>query len=123
MTDRVAVFGDGVCDAAMARNGKIFALPEHIDRIFNGMAELKIDPPCSKQEMADTLLEMLGKVDESEVFVYWRVTRGTARRSHTFDPNMESNFWTMIFPDKADPLDREFSAITREYHRRRTGRA
>ena len=114
MTDRVAVFGDGVYDAAMARNGKIFALPEHIDRIFNGMAELKINPPCSKQEMADTLLEMLGKVDESEVFVYWQVTRGTARRSHTFDPNMESNFWIMIFPDKADPLDREFSAITHE---------
>lgn len=81
MMDRVTVFGDGVYDAAMGRNGKIFALPEHIDRIFNGMAKLKINPPCSKQEMADTLLEMLGKVDESEVFVYWQVTRGTARRA------------------------------------------
>ena len=45
----------------MGRNGKIFALPEHIDRIFNGMAKLKINPPCSKQEMADTLLEMLAR--------------------------------------------------------------
>lgn len=114
MMDRVTVFGDGVYDAAMGRNGKIFALPEHIDRIFNGMAKLKINPPCSKQEMADTLLEMLGKVDESEVFVYWQVTRGTARRAHAFDADMESNFWIMIFPDKVDPMNREFSAITHE---------
>lgn len=114
MMDRVTVFGDGVYDAAMGRNGKIFALPEHIDRIFNGMAKLKINPPCSKQEMADTLLEMLGKVDESEVFVYWQVTRGTARRAHAFGVDMKSNYWIMIFPDKVDPMNREFTAITHE---------
>ncbi|MGI6590210.1 MAG: aminotransferase class IV [Eggerthellaceae bacterium] len=114
MTDRVCVFGDGVYDAAMGRNGKIFALPEHIDRIFNGMAALKINPPCSKQEMAHLLLEMLGKVDQSENLVYWQVTRGSARREHSFDPAIKANLWIMVYPDKADPMDREFSAITHE---------
>lgn len=114
MNDRATYFGDGVYDGAIGRNGKIFALPEHIDRIFNGMAALKINPPCSKQQMADTLLEMLAKVDVSETFVYWQVTRGTARRSHAFDPAIRSNFWIMIFPDKVDPKDREFRAITHE---------
>lgn len=114
MTDRVCVFDDGVYDGAMGRNGKIFALPEHIDRIFNGMAALHINPPCGKQQMADTLLEMLAKVDLPTTFVYWQVTRGTAVRSHTYDPDIKSNFWIMIMADKVDPMDREFSAITHE---------
>lgn len=35
MNDRVCWFGDGVYDAGPARNYKIFAIDEHIDRFFN----------------------------------------------------------------------------------------
>ena len=35
MNDRVCWFGDGVYDAGLSRNYKIFALNEHIDRLFN----------------------------------------------------------------------------------------
>ena len=35
MNDRACYFGDGVYEATLARNGKIFALKEHLDRFFN----------------------------------------------------------------------------------------
>ena len=35
MNDRACYFGDGVYEATLARNGKIFALKEHLDR-FSG---------------------------------------------------------------------------------------
>ena len=35
MNDRACYFGDGVYEATLARNGKIFALKDHLDRFFN----------------------------------------------------------------------------------------
>ena len=37
MNDRVCYFGDGVYDATSSRNYTIFALDEHIDRIYNSV--------------------------------------------------------------------------------------
>ena len=33
MNDRACYFGDGVYEATLARNGKIFALKDHLDRV------------------------------------------------------------------------------------------
>ena len=41
MTDRVCYFGDGVYDATYSHNYNIFALDEHIDRIYNSAALLR----------------------------------------------------------------------------------
>lgn len=41
MNDRVCYFGDGVYDATLARNGKIFALDAHLDRFYNSAAFLR----------------------------------------------------------------------------------
>ena len=43
MLDRGCYFGDGVYDATYSRNYKIFALDEHIDRIYNSAALLRIE--------------------------------------------------------------------------------
>ena len=38
ITDRGLYFGDGVYDAAMVRNKKIFALSDHLDRFYSSLA-------------------------------------------------------------------------------------
>ena len=43
MNDRVCWFGDGVYDASYSRNGNIFAIDEHIDRIYNSASLLRIN--------------------------------------------------------------------------------
>ncbi len=48
MNDRACYFGDGVYEATLARNGKIFALKEHLDRFFNSAGLIKIDIPTLK---------------------------------------------------------------------------
>ena len=35
MNDRACYFGDGVYEATMSRNYNIFAIDEHIDRLYN----------------------------------------------------------------------------------------
>ena len=39
MNDRACYFGDGVYEATLARNGKIFALKDHLDRFFNSAGQ------------------------------------------------------------------------------------
>jgi D-alanine transaminase len=53
MNDRVCYFGDGVYDASYSRNYKIFALDEHIDRLYRSAAELRIDIHETKAEMRE----------------------------------------------------------------------
>ena len=63
MNDRVCYFGDGVYDATLARNYKIFAIDEHIDRFFNSAGLLKIKIPYTKDEVKALLNEMLQKME------------------------------------------------------------
>ena len=84
MNDRVCWFGDGVYDAGPARNGKIFAIDEHIDRFFNSAGLLDIVMPVTKPELKQLLQEMVDKMDDTELFVYYQVTRGTGIRNHAY---------------------------------------
>lgn len=114
MNDRVSWFGDGVYEATYARNHKIFALDEHIDRLYNSAGLLGIKPPCTKEEMKAVLQEMVDKVDSGEQFVYWQLTRGTQPRLHVYPEDMKANFWIMLRPQGIQPLDQELKVITLE---------
>ena len=97
MNDRVCWFGDGVYDAGPCRNGNIFALDEHIDRFFRSAAMLDMEMPMGKGELRELLCELVRKVDSRDLFVYYQLTRGTAPRSHDYDPG-PGNLWVMIRP-------------------------
>ena len=98
MNDRAHYFGDGVYDATYSRNHIIWNLQEHLDRLYNSARLLEIEPPCTKEEMAEILKEMVKKVDNGNQFVYWQVSRGTADRNHAFPKGVKSNLWIMLRP-------------------------
>ena len=97
MNDRVCWFGDGVYDATMARNRIIYALDEHLDRIYNSMAGLRIRPPMPKFKMGELLCKLVQKTEDGDLFVYWQVTRGTDDRNHAFGGG-PSNLWVTLRP-------------------------
>ncbi len=114
MNDRVCYFGDGVYDATYSRNYKIFALDEHINRIYNSASLLDIKIDISKEEMSGILNEMVKKMDTGNNFVYWQVTRGTAPRNHPFPKNAKPNLWINIFPKELFDTSKKVSVITSE---------
>ena len=87
MQDRAMFFGDGVYDFVFACGGKFFALNDHIDRFFNSMRLLEIEPSCTKEELAEKLQMCL---DASEIpgqaSVYFQTSRGNCARNHIFPP-------------------------------------
>lgn len=113
MNDRVHFFGDGVYDATCSRNHVIYLLDEHIERFFNSAGLLKIQLPCTKEELKNILQEMVDKVDGKDLFVYWQVTRGTAPRNHAF-PHVKSNLWITITPMKFNDLKERVALTTME---------
>lgn len=119
MNDRVHWFGDGVYDAGPARNYKIFAIDEHIDRFFNSAKLLEIEMPCTKQELKDLLNKLVKEVDTGDLFVYYQVTRGTGIRDHAFTEG-PGNLWVMLKPasisDGLTPIKLITEPDTRFFH-------
>ena len=114
MNDRASYFGDGVYDATYSRNHIIWNLQEHLDRLYNSAKLLQIEPPCSKEEMAEILKDMVKKVDNGNQFVYWQVTRGTADRNHAFPKGVKSNLWIMLRPRDVFDTYKKVKVVTTE---------
>lgn len=100
MNDRACYFGDGIFEAAYTRNYIIYALDEHIDRLYDSAEYLDIKMPHTKGELADILYSMVKKVDSDEQLVYFQISRGTEMRNHAPSPGLVGNLWIMIKPMK-----------------------
>ena len=85
ITDRGFYFGDGVYDAAMVNNRKIFALEDHLDRFYSSLKLLRIEPPMERDELTKTLNELVSQLDsDAPHMLYWQSTRAVAHRMHAF---------------------------------------
>lgn len=111
MNDRVVWFGDGVYDATMARNHVIYSLDEHLDRIYNSMAALRIRPPMAKFQMGELLCDLVKKLEDGDQFVYWQVTRGTEDRNHAFG-GTPANLLVTLRPRKPKDTYKPIKLIT-----------
>lgn len=110
MNDRVCWFGDGVYDAGPCRNYHIFALDEHVDRFFNNAGLLKIQMPCTKEELKALLNDLVRKMDTGSLFVYYQVTRGTAVRSHEFPAGLSGQSMGHVKTPESTGADSENQA-------------
>ena len=113
MNDRVTYFGDGVYDATYARNHKIFALDDHLDRFYNSCRLLKIPFDMPREELAKTLEDLVNQVDDGETFLYWQATRGTGMRNHAF-PATKPNLLVTVTPCKFKNVYKKLRLITLE---------
>ena len=96
MNDRACFFGDGIFEVAYARNHKIYALSEHLDRMYDSAAMLGYNMPIRKDEFASLLYELSSKVDSPDQLIYWQVSRGTEMRSHAPQSELTANIWVTI---------------------------
>ena len=98
MNDRACFFGDGLFEVAYVRNYKIYALDEHMDRLYDGAKTLGYNMPITKSEFSSLLYELSAKVDSPDQLLYWQVSRGTEMRSHAPQSELVANIWVTIRP-------------------------
>ena len=116
LNDRAVYFGDGVYEVVYFKNGKVFALYDHLDRFYNSLSGIKIDFTMSRDEITAVLYSLLAKLDDvSEGIIYWQVSRGTAPRNHIFPtPAVEPNLLMYAKTKAAPSMDNKIKMITTE---------
>ena len=79
--DRGFLSGDAVFDTTRTFGGRIFRLDEHLDRFFNSLKYMRIDPGLTKDDFARLTMEVLEANlplldDDDDYWVSQRVSRG-----------------------------------------------
>ena len=114
MLDRAGYFGDGVYDVTFCRNYKVYQLREHVERIFQSAALIKIFPTITPDELCALVEELVKKLDDGELWVYFQFSRGTDFRNHAFPESAKPNLWIMLRPAKIKDTYRQLRVITRK---------
>ena len=75
------LYGDAVFDTTRTFNGVVFRLDEHLDRFFNSLKYMRINPGMTKQEMGDVTMRVLEHNltllgEDEDYWVSQRVSRG-----------------------------------------------
>ena len=79
--DRGFKYGDAVFDMTRTFGHRIFKLDEHLDRFYNSLDYVRIDPGISKREMRDATMQVVEAnlkllSDDDDYWVGQRVSRG-----------------------------------------------
>ncbi len=101
--DRGFIFGDGVYEMIPVFGGRPFRLDEHLQRLENSLAEVRIPNPHTRTEWA-TLIQRLidanrgDKANSGDQSLYLQVTRGPAARDHALPENPAPTVFAMSNP-------------------------
>lgn len=74
--DHGLLYGDGIFEGIRAYNGRVFKLGEHIDRLYNGARAIMLQPPLTKDEMQEVVLETLRRNNLKDAYIRLVITRG-----------------------------------------------
>ena len=96
LTDRAVFFGDGIYDAAIGRNGKIFMIEEHLDRFFANAKAVDIPLKMSREKIREILLHLVSNSPYECYFVYFQLTRHSEKRTHAYTENSKSNLLVTV---------------------------
>jgi branched-chain amino acid aminotransferase len=74
--DHGLLYGDGVFEGIRVYNGRVFRLPEHLKRLYDGARALQLSIPLDEAEMTEAILETLRANQLRDAYIRLVVTRG-----------------------------------------------
>ena len=84
--DRAFVFGDGVYEVCLVRDGALIDEQRHLLRLKTSLAALRIAAPIGEAALMGILREVVKRNRVVDGLVYLQISRGAARRDHGFPP-------------------------------------
>lgn len=102
--DRGFIFGDGVYEVIPVYHGHAFRLDQHLERLGNSLAGIRIANPLTMAQWRTTIGEIIARNGNGDQSVYVQVTRGVAPRDHAFPvPTVPTVFVTSTPLKKPTP--------------------
>jgi len=74
--DHGLLYGDGVFEGIRAYDGRVFKLDRHLDRLSDSASAIRLTLPCSRQTLADLVLETCRRNEIIDGYIRLVVTRG-----------------------------------------------
>jgi D-alanine transaminase len=114
--DRGFLFGDGIYEVIPVYGGQPFRLPQHLDRLDNSLAAIRMENPLPREEWGRILEHLTGARPEVDQLVYLQVTRGAdPMRNHLFPAGAAPTVFVMAWnakPRKPEIAEQGIAAIT-----------
>jgi D-alanine transaminase len=113
--DRGFIFGDGVYELIPVYSRVPFRMDEHLARLERSLASVRIRNPYSRAEWREIILQLVAKQPFEDQGVYFQVTRGVAKRDHSFPKDSTPTVFIMANPLVNPPqelVERGAAAVT-----------
>ncbi len=116
--DRGFLFGDGVYEVIPAYGGRLFRLDEHLQRLDNSLAAIRMQPAHTRDEWHAILQRLIQSEGDADLSIYLQVTRGAEdRRDHAIPVGIRPTVFAMcshIQPADPELFEHGIAAVTRE---------
>ena len=89
--DRGYQFGDAVYEVISIIKGKLFALEPHLDRLERSMGKLQF-PKMDREKIRNAIHALAKEASLEEGVLYLQISRGVAKRDHSFEKNLTPQF-------------------------------
>jgi D-alanine transaminase len=97
--DRGFLFGDGVYEVIPVYGGRLFRLPQHLQRLQSSLDGVRIANPLTTDAWRELLEELVSRNSRKDQAVYLQVTRGVApKRDHAFPADIRATVFAMSNP-------------------------
>lgn len=103
--DRGFIFGDGVYEVIPVYSRHAFRLREHLLRLEQSLAGLRLANPYSLEQWVNLVLTLIERNDAEDQSIYLHVTRGAAPRDHAFPKNTAPTIFMMSNPLVTPPKE------------------
>ncbi|MGB7542285.1 MAG: aminotransferase class IV, partial [Burkholderiales bacterium] len=96
--DRGFIFGDGIYEVIPVYSRRPFRLDAHLARLQSSLYAIQIDNPHPAAEWSGLIAKIIAANPWEDQGVYLQVTRGVARRDHTFVKGVKPTVFIMSNP-------------------------
>jgi D-alanine transaminase len=96
--DRGFIFGDGVYELIPVYAGEPFRLPHHLARLQRSLDGIGLANPHTDAQWETLVRGLVGRQPYANQGVYFQVTRGVAKRDHTFPQGVAPTVFMMSNP-------------------------
>jgi D-alanine transaminase len=118
--DRGFIYGDGVYELVPVYGREPFRLPHHLARLQHSLDGVRMQNPHTSAQWESIIRELVGKQAFDDQGVYFQVTRGAAKRDHSFPKNVPPTVFMMSNPlplPTREQVDNGVAVVTAEDNR------
>ena len=118
--DRGFIFGDGVYELVPVYAREPFRLPHHLARLQRSLDGIGLANPHTNAQWESIVRELIARQPFADQGVYLQITRGAAKRDHTFPQGVPPTVFMMSNPlatPTREQVDRGVAVVTAEDNR------